>query len=129
MAKRDIVRPIASITAAVSAWTELSREFKLGDASCGEVGLINTIGRLSLKMTASILAYTLTDCCFEWLFNAKDKVLTEVHATNEKTQDAVEDTESEKPFDVEDAVEDTEDEPYGEASEKPFEVEEEVEDE
>jgi len=114
MAKRDIIKPIASVTAAVSAWTELSREFKLGDASYGEVGLVNTIGRLSLKMTASILAYTLTDCCFEWLFNAKDKVVTEVHAAKEKTQDA---------------VEETEDEPYGEASEKPFEVEEEVEDE
>ena len=83
MAKRDIIKPIASVTAAVSVWTELSREFKLGDASCGEVGLINTIGRLSLKMTASILAYTLTDCCFEWLFNAKDKVVTEVHASKE----------------------------------------------
>ena len=83
MAKRDIVRPIASITAAVSAWTELSREFKLGDANCGEVGLVNTVGRIALKMTASILAYTLTDCCFEWLFNAKDKVVTEVHAAKE----------------------------------------------
>ena len=83
MAKRDIIRPIASVTAAVAVWTELSREFKLGDASCGEVGLVNTVGRIALKMTGSILAYTLTDCCFEWLFNAKDKLVTEVHAGKE----------------------------------------------
>lgn len=90
MAKRDIIGTIASVTAAVSVWTELGREFKLGDSSCGEVGLVNTVGRLALKVTCATLTYALTDCCFEWLFNAKDKIVTEV---KEKKEDSVEETE------------------------------------
>ena len=88
MKKRDVVISIASVTAGVAAWTELGRGFAAGDKEFGEVGLINTTGRIALKATGAILAYVFTNCCFDWLFNAKDKVVVEYQTKGEGDTEA-----------------------------------------
>lgn len=87
MAKRDIVTSVASITAAVATWREIGREFRRGDEAYGEVGLVTTLGRIAIKVTASTLAYALTDGAFEWIFKAKDQIVEGVKERQEEKEE------------------------------------------
>ena len=91
MAKRDIVTSIASVTAAITAWKEIGRDFKLGDSTCGEVGPIQTVGRIALQVTGATLAYVLTDCSFEWLFKTKDKIIAGIQEGKKESEEDTED--------------------------------------
>ena len=102
MNKRLIFRGIVSLCAAKATWTELNREFILGDKNFNNVGLITTIGRYGIKTTGAVLAYVLTDTALEWLLN-----IVASDGSNKKAEDSVNVAEEES-FEVEEDISENE---------------------